>query len=340
MNTDDAPLPESFKAPPPVAPVSRRSARGRPQRPKTNRATTDGAPAIVNPGASTIPRAEIKLPTTGELRQQRAGPGAPKALKQAVRDSPACTLNPEKILRRGAQVRRRRRSESQQSQTAQSIGDEHHPQVRPTEPAPIPKSMQVRARLDVDSSRHRRATRPAASSKQLGLSGIVTPGEGGQMRITIGVNPTQFREGKHRHAEESRPCARSSPRRNADNVQEECAGNPDMADDLKRRSRFSPPNASCRVLMETGEYEYVEKDFIFTNQMLKQPPDAEARDGPGRLHARTIPCSACNGTSATMARRLASPRAAPSFSNRSGTRASRTRARAMWSSPSSTPACR
>ena len=30
----------------------------------------------------------------------------------------------------------------------------------------------------------------------LGLSGIVTPGEGGQMRITLGVNPTQLRQGK------------------------------------------------------------------------------------------------------------------------------------------------
>ena len=35
-----------------------------------------------------------------------------------------------------------------------------------------------------------------AAMEKLGLSGIVTPGEGGQMRITIGVNPTQFREGK------------------------------------------------------------------------------------------------------------------------------------------------
>lgn len=257
LNTDQAPLPESLAAPagPPVveAPAADEPA------PESNRATQDGAPAILKPGAR-LPRAQVILPSPSDLRRQ-AQIQAPEALKQAVRDI-GVKLDPEKL-------REARRAAEEQikatSQTAQAIGDAiARKAIDPA--APIPKALAVRSRLDVDVAL---AVREKAGRQleALGLSGIVTPGEGGQMRITIGVNPTQFREGRLDLGKIETMRALFAPQKRSD--AQECAGNPSI--EQLRTDPVLATECVVKVLMQTGEYEYVEKDYIFTNQMLRKP---------------------------------------------------------------------
>jgi len=257
INTDDAPAPESLEipagapvaAPPPAAATA----------PEASRVTKDGAPAILKPGVA-LPRAQVKLPSTGELRQQ-AQIAAPKALKEAVRDT-GVQLKPE-VLREARKSADAALKAS--TATAQDIGDQIARKAADAA-APIPKPLQVRSRLDVDTAI---AVRDKAGRQleQLGLSGIVTPGEGGQMRITIGVNPTQFREGRVDLQKVQSMRALFAPQKRRG--QEECAGVPDM-----EKMKTDPVLATecvVKVLQQSGDYEYVEKDYIFTNQMLKKP---------------------------------------------------------------------
>ena len=257
LNTDDTAVPESFEVPagpPVVAPAPAAPA------PEANRTTKDGAPAILKPGIN-LPRAQIKLPSAGELRQQ-AQVAAPKALKEAMRDS-GVQMKPELLreARKSADA-----AMKATSITAQDIGDSISRKASDIT-APIPKPLQVRSRLDVDSAIAVR-DKAGLQLEKLGLSGIVTPGEGGQMRITIGVNPTQFREGRLdlQKVETMRALFAPQKRRG----QEECAGVPDM--EKIKNDPVLATECVVKVLQQTGDYEYVEKDFIFTNQMMKKPP--------------------------------------------------------------------
>jgi serine protease len=258
MNTNDAPLPESLEVPagpPPALEAPAATA----QAPESNRVTQDGAPAILKPGAI-VGRPQIKLPTAGELRQQ-AQVAAPKALKEAMRDT-GIDLKPETLrtARKAAED-----TFKANTQTAQALGDAVTRKMADAT-APIPKALQVRARLDVDTAIAAR-DKAGRQLEKLGLSGIVTPGEGGQMRITIGVNPTQFREGKLDFQKVATMRSLFAPQR-AD-AAEECAGTPDM-----EKIKADPVLATecvVKVLRESGEYQYVEKDFIFNNQMMKKP---------------------------------------------------------------------
>jgi serine protease len=257
-NTDDAPLPESAavaagepvkEAPPPSATAT----------PEATRAPQDGAPVILKPGAI-IPRAQIRLPSTTELRRQ-AQVAAPEALKEAVRDT-GVQLNAE-ALRRARQSAEETMKAN--SQTAQAIGDSIARKAADAT-APLPKPLQVRARLDVDQAVVAR-DKAGLTLEKLGLSGIVTPGEGGQMRITIGVKPTQLRGGDVDLDKIASMRALFAPQKRND--AQECAGTPDI-----EKLKLDPVLATecvVKVLMQTGEYEYVEKDYIFTNQMLRKP---------------------------------------------------------------------
>lgn len=257
LNTDDAPVPESqaiAAGPPPViTPPPAAMA------PETTRVTKDGAPSFQKPGVN-LPRAPLKLPSTSELRQQ-AQVAAPKALKDAVRDS-GISLNPEKLrsARRSAED-----ALKSNTQTAQAVGDAITRKVQDAT-APIPKALQVRSRLDVDVAVAAR-DKAGRQLEQLGLSGIVTPGEGGQMRITIGVNPTQFRDGKLNIDKIETMRSLFAPQKQK--AGEECAGTPDL-----EKLKTDPVLATecvIKVLQQSGEYQYVEKDFIFNNQMMKKP---------------------------------------------------------------------
>lgn len=253
MNSDTAPAPESAELPagPPVvmAPA-----------PDTSRmATADGAPAIRKPGA-VLPRPQVKLPPKDALRQQ-AQIAAPKALQDAVRDSGA-KLDPEAL--RSARVSADQAVRATTA-NAQTIGDAIARKVANAD-APIPKALQVRSRLDVDVAVQLRE-KAGAQLEALGLSGIVTPGEGGQMRITLGVNPTQLRQGKLSIDKVDAMRAIFAPEKSSST--QECATMPDMA--TLKADPVLATECVVKVLQQTGDYEYVEKDYIFTNQMLRRP---------------------------------------------------------------------
>ena len=264
MNTDDAPLPESAAAAPGAPVQEAPPASAVASSPEASRITQDGAPAILKPGIAR-PRAEIKLPSTSELRRQ-AQVAAPEALKEAVRDMG---------VQLDADALRRARQSAQEamkanSQTAQAIGDAVSRKVTDAT-APLPKPLQVRARLAVDQAVVAR-DKAGQTLERLGLSGIVTPGEGGQMRITIGVNPTQLRAGAVDLDKIESMRALFAPQKRDDS--QECAGAPDI-----EKMKLDPVLATecvVKVLMQTGEYEYVEKDYIFTNQMLRKPAQKPA----------------------------------------------------------------
>ncbi len=261
LNTDDAPKAESTEvaagapiveaAPPPPAAA-----------PEANRITADGAPRIVKPGAGIKATAPMPRPQVSpNILRQQAQVAAPKALQEAVRDS-GVELKAETL--RSARVSAEQAMKAT-SRTAQSIGDQISRKAQDTA-APVPKPLQVRSRLDVDKAVQVR-DKAGRQLEALGLSGIVTPSEGGQMRITIGVNPTQFREGKVDLSKVNQMRALFAEKKSTPAA--ECAGTPDL-----EKIKDDPVLATecvVKVLQESGDYQYVEKDYIFTNQMLKKP---------------------------------------------------------------------
>ena len=257
MNTDSAPAPDSAALPagPPVAPPPPTATA-----PIASRSmTADGAPALRKPGSG-IARAQVKAPPPEELRQQ-AQILAPKALQDAVKDS-GITINPEKLRSARASADQAMRATTD---SAQSIGDSIARKADDRQ-APIPKAMQVRSRLDVDLAIPLR-DKASRQIEQLGLSGIVTPGEGGQMRITLGVNPMQLRDGKLSLDKVQEMRALFAPEKAS--AAQECPTLPNMA--TLKDDPVLATECVVKVLMQTGDYEYVEKDYIFTNQMLRRP---------------------------------------------------------------------
>jgi serine protease len=258
LNTDSAPAPDSAALPagPPLpAPPAPAASSGTASRSMT----TDGAPAIRKPGAL-APRAEVKAPPPEELRQQ-AQILAPKALQDAVKDS-GITINPEKLRSARASADQAMRATTD---SAQSIGDSIARKADDRQ-APIPKAMQVRSRLDVDVAIPLR-DKASRQIEQLGLSGIVTPGEGGQMRITLGVNPMQLRDGRLSLDKVQEMRALFAPEKAS--AAQECPTLPNIA--TLKDDPVLATECVVKVLMQTGDYEYVEKDYIFTNQMLRRP---------------------------------------------------------------------
>jgi serine protease len=263
LNTGDAPLPESAEAPAgaPIVEVAPPPATAAPE---ASRTMVEGAPRILKPGAgikagAPLQRAQVIMPSAGVLREQ-AQIAAPKALQDAVRDS-GVALKPDAI--RSARVSAEQTLKAT-SQTAQAIGDQIARKAQDGA-APIPKPLQVRSRLDVDKAFAVR-DKLGKQIEQMGLSGIVSAGEGGQMRITIGVNPTQYRQGKLDLSKVGQMRALFAQKKEPS---KECSGAPDMA-----KIKDDPVLATecvVKVLQESGDYEYVEKDYIFTNQMLRKP---------------------------------------------------------------------
>ena len=93
-------------------------------------------------------------------------------------------------LRDGPRDGREARSQAD-SRTAQALGDEVSRKAADAA-APMPKALPCAPTLNVEVALTAREQGLHRSSRQLGLSGVVSPEEGGQMRITIGVKPTQL----------------------------------------------------------------------------------------------------------------------------------------------------
>ncbi|MFT3722624.1 MAG: S8 family peptidase [Hyphomonadaceae bacterium] len=263
-NTNDVPLPESA-AVAAGAPVIEAAPPPPTAAPEASRSTAEGAPRIMKPGARITATAPmVKAPPALELRQQ-AQVAAPKALQDAVRDS-GVKIDRQKLIeaRKAAE-----QAIMATNQTAQKIGDQIVQKATDTV-APIPKPLQVRSRLDLEKAGEVR-DKLGKQIEQMGLSGIVSAGEGGQMRITIGVNPTQFRQGKLDMTKVGKMRALFAQKK--EDPAQECAGAPDVA-----KLKDDPVLATecvVKVLRDSGEYQYVEKDYIFTNQMLRKPAQSK-----------------------------------------------------------------
>lgn len=265
LNTNDAPAAASTEAaigapiveaaPPPPAAAA----------PEATRETADGAPRIVKPRAgikATAPP-QVRLPPAAVLREQ-AQIQAPKALQEAVRGG-RVELKQETLRSARASAEQ---TMTATSQTAQSIGDQITLKAQ-DKAAPVPKPLIVRNRLDVDKAVQVR-DKAGRQLEALGLSGVVTPGEGGQMRITIGVNPTQYREGKLDLSKVNQMRALFAEKKATPAA--ECA-TPDI--EKIKEDPVLATECVVKVLQDSGDYQYVEKDYIFTNQMLKKPTQSK-----------------------------------------------------------------
>jgi serine protease len=273
LNSSDSTPSESAAAPagPPVTEEAPKPLLAEPIPAPAPAPAPETTPTDTRSGAGVLPNRQLamrKLPsmksaTVGELRQQ-AQVAAPKALQEAVKDS-GVTINKEslRVARESAE-----KSLSAKTETAQAIGDEIS--LKSTDrAAPVPRVLSARSKLNIPAAI---AVRDRAEKKlqQLGLSGIVTPEEGGQMRILIGVKPTQLSE----KADLTKiQTMRDLFARKKEKVSDECKGDPTVAQ--MQADAILATECVVKVLKETGDYEYVEKDYIFTNQFMKKPKSAK-----------------------------------------------------------------
>ncbi len=259
LNTANAPLPESAEAAP-GAPVVEATPQPLPPPPPPP-APTDPRGGGATPRLAVRTAPLLRSATPNELREQ-AQIVAPRALQEAVKDS-GVTVSKEALRTARATAEKQILANSE---TAQAVGDEI---VRRSADAaaPIPRALAIRAKLNVDAALDARE-KAYNKLEELGLSGIVSPEESGVMRITIGVKPTQLGSNLDGSKIEAMRAlfAQQNPER-------ECAGNVTAA-----QMQADPVLATecvVKVLRETGDYQFVEKDYIFTHQMLKKPKTAK-----------------------------------------------------------------
>jgi serine protease len=266
LNSSDAPKPESAEAPagPPVTEAAPKPLLAEPV---PAPAPTTPPAADTKPDAGATPDRQLairKLPalrsaTSGELRQQ-AQVVAPRALEKAVKDS-GVTVNKEslRVARESAE-----KTITAKTETAQAIGDEIVLKSADGA-APVPRVLAARTKLNVPVALAARE-RTEKKLEQLGLSGIVTPGEGGQMRILIGVKPTQLSDKMDLTKVQT---MRDLFAQKKEKASDECQGDPTVAQ--MQADAILATECVVKVLQATGNYQYVEKDFIFTNQFMKKP---------------------------------------------------------------------
>lgn len=236
------------------------------------------ATLAIRPGAP-IPQEVVRAPTAPEMRRQAEI--APRALERSLARA-GVALTPEALQAARTNADNIRKADSQ---TAQHIGDQVQRRAN-DHAAPMPRALAIRTRLDVDRAVVARS-RAFEKLQELGLSGAVSPEAGGQMRIVIGIDPTKF-NGKVDPTKIDSMRARFA--RQKDKPGQECAGNPSRA--RMQTDAVLATECVVKALRATGEYEYVEKDFIFTNQFMKKPkkanPNAPAPGQPGAATATAV----------------------------------------------------
>ncbi len=258
---------------PPPSPAAPGAAAPAPATPGAPAGAIGGAPAptaapalalrpmlAIRPGAP-IPKDIIRAPSAPEMRQQAEI--SPRVLERSIARS-GMRLSQEALQSARADAASVSKADSQ---TAQHIGDQLQRRARDAR-MPTPRALSIRTRLNVDRAVAAK-TRAINKLAELGLSGAVSPEEGGQMRIVIGVDPTKFPDKLDPTKIDS---LRARFARHKDKPSQECAGNPSKA-----KMQADPVLATecvVKALQATGDYEYVEKDFIFTNQFMKKPKKA------------------------------------------------------------------
>lgn len=151
-----------------------------------------------------------------------------------------------------------------ESGNAQQLGDELARKAQ-DKAEPFARELAVRSKLNVETALSARE-RAYSRLEEMGLSGVVVPEEGGQMKIFIGADPTKFNPQADLTKSEA---LRQRFARLKEKRQDECSGNP-----TREQLQSDPVLATecvVKVLQETGDYEYVEKDFVFTPQIIRKP---------------------------------------------------------------------
>lgn len=229
-----------------------------------------GAPPAVElepPGAKDSPnlqRALKSAPVISAPELRRKVEMAPRVLERDIKES-GVRINRE-ALRTARQTAEQ--SIKADTESAQMIGDEIARKAA-DKLDPVPKALAVRSKLNVDRALVARE-RAYSKLEELGLSGVVTPEEGGQMRITIAVKPTQAPLGQDLAKVQTMRDLFAPARK----PEETCAGDP-SAEQMQQDAVLAT-ECVVKLLQETGDYEYVEKDYIFSNQMLRKPKSKPA----------------------------------------------------------------
>jgi len=215
-------------------------------------------------------------PTTGQTRSL-GGDGA------SDQPSPPAARAPQAMRTRRPQPKRRALSREQveQLKTVELEKIQNAPRYRSLKPQELEKvatdrAMKVQRRTKM-STRSLTVQQTAESKTldkmdKLGLQGRVKSARGGQMVIElVGVEPTQF-------AEDSGPKDIRPPAMRI--LATENGHSCDNPDAVSREEIKNDPAlaAECMVqaLRATGDFEYVEKDFIFQNQFSRLPKPTPA----------------------------------------------------------------
>jgi serine protease len=161
-------------------------------------------------------------------------------------------------------------------QAAQRVGDEV---IQKAQEQIAPRALMVRQKLREEVAVTARS-RAFEKLEEMGLSGIVTPGEGGAMRITLDVDPTQFAP-RPLDPDKLDGVVRNLFARAKRSPEMECQGNPSRQ--RLREDAVLATECVVQVLRESGEYEYVEKDYVFSHQFAPRP----RQDKPAAAVRRT-----------------------------------------------------
>ncbi|MFC7292257.1 S8 family serine peptidase [Hirschia litorea] len=135
------------------------------------------------------------------------------------------------------------------------------------------KEMRVRRELN-QAAAHDARTRAMKRLEKMGLSGAAYARDGGNMVINIGVDPTHFDEAMK--AKLNSQYKRFAPMKVASPVQMDDCSSPLVRNAMKTDAELA---TRCVVedLRASGDYEYVEPDYIFTNQFEIRPKDLPVR---------------------------------------------------------------
>lgn len=137
----------------------------------------------------------------------------------------------------------------------------------------LKKEMRVRRELN-QAAAHDARSRAMKRLEKMGLSGAAYARDGGNMVINIGVDPTHFDEGMRANLEAK--YKRFAPMKVEAPVQMD-----DCSSAAVRLAMKSDAELATRCVVEdlraSGDYEYVEPDYIFTNQFERRPKDLPVR---------------------------------------------------------------
>lgn len=208
-----------------------------------------------------------------------------RELERAVRER-GLRITHEQLeeARRGAEMALR-----PPSPDAQRIGDEIARKYT-IAGQQLPRELLMRRKLNLDRALPAR-DRAFKHLERLGLSGVVTPEEGGTMRITIGVSPTKLPPGVLELKSVKGSIRTMFAEAKDAAPPKTCAGATTIAS--FKNDPVLATDCVVKSMKDSGDYEYVEKDFIFTNQMIRKPKPKPGQPGAApaatNASAKTVP---------------------------------------------------